>query len=187
MPNEEKTLDDIREEQKRKENKEITLEDIRKKKKYELSKDKRVQIWDTSGIINSNELPKGLTVPDVLWEVKDVNKFRTFSLKTEEPSDGSVRKIEKVATQLKERVSDADIKVIALALEKENSIIRTDDNGIQNIASYLDIPFKGNFFNIETERTWSFYCNACKKWREEKICDNCGNPTVRKPKKFKKV
>ncbi len=188
MPKEEKTLEDVRKEQNKEKNKELTLEDLReRKKKYKVEKTNKNEIWDTSGIINSNEFPKGFTVPEVMREVKDVNKFRTFGLKIEDPSDGAVRKIEKTMAKLKEHLSDADIKVLALAIEKDNTLIRTDDNGIQNMASYLDIPFKGNFFNIETEKKWGLYCDACSKWRESKTCEHCGNLTRRRTKADKKI
>jgi rRNA maturation endonuclease Nob1 len=144
-----------------------------------MRKREAVKIWDASGIMNSLELPSGYTVPEVMSEIKDSNKVKLFDISVTEPSKESLNKIKVVASKLNEhKLSVADQKVLALALEN-NGIIMTNDNGIQNVAEFMGIPFEGNFFEIKRIINWKMYCTACEKYVHERVCD-CGLPAVRR-------
>lgn len=135
------------------------------------------KVWDTSGIINSHLIPEGFTVKEVIEELRDHNSLRAFELQVEQPNELLFKKIVSIEKELNERTSLTDKKVLALALEKRAKIM-TDDNGIQNIASFLGIETEGNFFNIKRPIAWMFFCKACKK-ESKKVCENCGNIATR--------
>lgn len=135
------------------------------------------KVWDTSGIINSMLIPEGYTVQEVLDELKDHNSLRTFDLQVEMPNELLFKKIVSIEKELNERISLTDKKVLALALEKRAKLM-TDDNGIQNIASFLGVETEGNFFNIKKPIMYGFFCTACKK-ESRRVCENCGNAAKR--------
>jgi len=87
------------------------------------------------------------------------------------------------------RVSEADMEVLALALELKLPII-TDDYSIQNLAWHLKVDFitvreKG----IVEEVHWTYRCRGCHKTFDKKLddCPVCGSEvrSYRGPKKRK--
>jgi UPF0271 protein len=114
---------------------------------------RKMKIIDSSAIINSeisfDEVV--FSVPEIVYEIKD-QKSRILldslifsgKIKFLEPSKKSLNKIRRTAGKLGcfRRLSDVDIKVLALAYELEGVLI-TDDYTMQNIAKYLNIPFEG--------------------------------------------
>lgn len=87
-------------------------------------------------------------------------------------------------------LSDADLQVLALALElKEkgcNPYIVTDDYSIQNVANALGILFAPLItFGIRYRFRWTLYCPAChRKYAPDyrsKRCEVCGTELKRKP------
>ena len=89
-------------------------------------------------------------------------------------------------------LSEADLRVLALALELKNSglnpLIVTDDYSIQNVANKIGVDFTSLMtFGIKFRFKWILYCPACyRKYPPDykpKDCEVCGTELKRKPKK----
>ena len=83
------------------------------------------------------------------------------------------------------RLSRADIELLALADEME-AVIISDDYSIQNLASKLGIEFeKFGKEPIREEFQWTFRCKGCGRYYEEeqRDCPVCGSEVVMKRKK----
>jgi len=87
-------------------------------------------------------------------------------------------------------LSDADLQVLALALELKSHgyspLIVTDDYSIQNVANQMGIEFASlATFGIRFRLSWIRYCPACHKRFpancRSKTCDVCGTGLKRKP------
>ena len=153
-------------------------------------------ILDTSAIIYLNdfrEFDEILTVPEVIEEVKDKTskiKLSGINLKVVEPNFIAVKTVETVAhtTGDLEKLSQTDIKILALAKENGYTIV-SDDRNIQNVAEKLGI----NFFSIFNEKiskfiTWKKYCKNCKRYFDSgETCPVCGSKLVRIPVKSEKI
>jgi len=75
------------------------------------------------------------------------------------------------------RVSEADIEVLALALELHLPII-TDDYSIQNLAWHLKVDFiTVRERGIVEEVHWTYRCRGCHKTFDKKLddCPVCGS------------
>jgi UPF0271 protein len=159
---------------------------------------KHVFIIDTSAILSGKNINLGEAVmiisPAVYEELKPGGRdYRTFQFLLEKglsiisPSKESLDIIQKTAEETgdKDRLSTADIEILALALDinKEvgkEAIILTDDYSIQNVASTLDIKYQ-NFSQrgIIKKVNWQYRCPGCKKQfnKSVKICPICGTET----------
>ncbi len=152
-------------------------------------------ILDTSAILSGKPLTLGInntvTTSGVSHELQPGGRdYRTFlflqeqGLKICDPTKESIKKIHEVATESGDinRLSKADIEVLALALEmnqenEENVTILTDDYSIQNVAHALNINFKSiSQDGITKSFKWTYRCSGCgKKFNENiKTCPICG-------------
>jgi len=87
-------------------------------------------------------------------------------------------------------LSDADLQVLALALELKTKgyspLVATDDYSIQNVANQMKIKFASlATFGIRFRLEWVRYCPACHRryppdYKFE-ICEVCGTRLKRKP------
>jgi len=87
-------------------------------------------------------------------------------------------------------LSDADLQVLALALELKTKgyspLVATDDYSIQNVANQMKIKFASlATFGIRFRLEWMRYCPACHRryppdYKFE-ICEVCGTRLKRKP------
>ena len=113
-------------------------------------------------------------------------------LEVREPNPEYVKKIETSSMAVGDLrfLSDADLQVLALALElKEKGYsphIVTDDYSIQNVANQLGIQFAPLMtFGIRYRFRWILYCPAChRKYapnHRSKRCGVCGTELRRKP------
>ena len=158
----------------------------------------KVVIIDTSALLSGKpihiENAEMLTTPAVAAELKPGGRdYRTFQLLQEKglliesPSQESLQKIKKTAEQTGDiqRVSPADIEILALALDIKKAgdrepILLTDDYSIQNVADAAQIPFQSFSQQGITKRfKWFCRCPGCgKQFREPvKICPVCGTET----------
>ena len=84
-------------------------------------------------------------------------------------------------------LSEADISIIALALELSAPLV-TDDFSVANVAATLQVTVKPATGGKEIKqiRKWIYYCSACGKTfsPDQKECPLCGNKLKRKYKKF---
>jgi UPF0271 protein len=110
------------------------------------------------------------------------------------PEDTFLQKIVDMSKKVGDfkNLSEADMKVLALALELKNKgltpLIITDDYSIQNVANKIDIEFTSLItFGIKFRFNWILYCPACfRKYPPDynsQICNTCGTKLKRKPKK----
>ncbi|MBN3037276.1 MAG: ribonuclease VapC [Candidatus Diapherotrites archaeon] len=126
------------------------------------------------------------TVPQVMSEFRDwrskslvsaavhANHLRVYS-----PLQEHVKKVRDTAKRLGEQLSEADIHVLALALELKETII-TDDQGIQNTAKSLGIQFKPVMFREARKRVLKKKCPNCSKQYsgDADWCETCDEKLV---------
>ena len=82
------------------------------------------------------------------------------------------------------KLSDADISIIALALQLEIVLV-TNDYAVANVATTLKIPVKSvGSKGVTHTRRWIAYCSACGRafGPNAKECRLCGNRLRRKYK-----
>jgi UPF0271 protein len=149
-------------------------------------------VLDTSAIIYLNDFrmfEKIFTVKEVIEEVKD--KISTVKLsglnpKIIEPSTKAVEDVKKAARETGdlEGLSQTDLKVLALAKEKNLTII-SDDRSIQNVAEKLGISYISVFVKKITKLIiWKKFCKNCREYYEKgNSCKICGGKLIRVAKK----
>jgi UPF0271 protein len=114
------------------------------------------------------------------------------------PSASSVEKIKESSKTVGDVLflSEADLQVLALALELKDSgflpSIVTDDYSIQNVANQIGVDFTSLMtFGIRFRLYWILYCPAChRKYPADyklKTCKVCGTDLKRKPLSKKPV
>jgi len=137
---------------------------------------------------------KYCTTPAVFDEVKHIKSsqgaiealLEAGSLEVIDPSKASIEKIKSAAKKTGDypRLSQADISIVALALELKTTLV-TDDYAVANVATTLKIPVQSTSGKgISETRKWISYCSACGKafGQTEKECPLCGNRLKRKYK-----
>jgi endoribonuclease Nob1 len=153
-------------------------------------------VLDTSAIIFLNDFrsfDEIITVPEVIEEVKDQTtsmKLFGLNLKIIEPSEDSVKEIKKVAKETGDmhKLSNTDIKVLALAKENNSKLI-SDDRCIQNVAEKIGIECI-SIYNKKITRviTWKRFCKSCRKeYDDVDVCSTCGTILSRKPTNSKDI
>lgn len=124
-----------------------------------------------------------VTVPAVTAELESEaagQRFDVEDVTVFEPSSAAVEQVREAAENVGEELSAADMQVLALALEKD-AIIVSDDYGVQNVASVLDVRYEGFLKEeITDEIEWVYRCTGCGKTfpvavTEGKTCSDCGN------------
>ena len=158
----------------------------------------KVFIIDTSAILSGKpinlENARFVTTPAISKEFSPGGRdYRNFQFLLEKgldifsPSQESINKIKETSkdTGDKDRLSSADIEILALAIDinkdaSKEAIILTDDYSIQNVAHTLKIKFQ-NFSQkrITKKFKWVCRCPGCGKRFSEsiKICPICGTAT----------
>lgn len=112
------------------------------------------KILDAGAMINSDsvEVDEGIyTTPSVINELKDLKSSSLAEvarlqsdLKSLNPKKKYLKEVEKKAKNIGSlsHLSNTDIEVLALALEKQGKIV-TDDYTMQNLAAHLDLEYQG--------------------------------------------
>lgn len=109
-----------------------------------------------------------------------------------DPKSEYVEKIREVVSEMgEEKLSEADLSILALALqlrdEKWSVCIITSDYSVQNLASRLRIEVKPILHKgIREIISWETYCSVCKWAGEEKPgnpCPRCGYALKRRPRR----
>jgi len=134
---------------------------------------RQILIIDTSAILSGKPInfpdSEMITTPSVSEELSPGGRdYRNFEFLKEKgliiqsPSKESILKIKKIAEETGDinRLSNADIELLALALDKimmknRDVCILTDDYSIQNIANNLNIDYK----NISQKSSCNTYKN----------------------------
>lgn len=123
-------------------------------------------VFDTTALIFLSDFTpfeKIYTVDDVVEEVKDRLTSMKLSavlkkMKVVEPDKASIEDVKAIAKETGDfaKLSDTDVKVIALAKQLDCTII-SDDYNIQNVAGHLGIAYV-SVFNPAIKKL--------KKWRK---------------------
>ena len=144
-----------------------------------MKKKEPVLIYDTSAFIGGMD-PQAIqidqwTTPENLEEIRNKNTkeilkmaIKTGRMKLRSPSQKFIKTIIEAAKKTGDfqKLSEIDIKVLALALEFNsenwNPILMTDDYSIQNVASHLKIEYKSvTEAGIRTQLRWKVFCPGC--------------------------
>ncbi|HEX54588.1 MAG: ribonuclease VapC [Candidatus Altiarchaeales archaeon] len=150
---------------------------------------KKNRILDTSGILRSrldfSNFRYHIT-NSVLHELKDENvkaaiesAIKSGNVILSEASDEYVAKVIEKARETGDimKLSNTDIEILAVALEKNLSIV-TDDYSIQNVASHLNLDYEPVTQNgIKRSVKWKKICPFCDReyHSDKKECDVCGS------------
>lgn len=104
-----------------------------------------------------------------------------------EPSSKSIVRVRQEAQRTGDlpRLSEADIQILALALDLGAMLI-TDDYSIQNVAKSMGVEYRGAGLKpIREQRRWYYRCTGCGKYWEDPLetCRVCGSAikTTRRP------
>jgi UPF0271 protein len=134
------------------------------------------------------------TTEAVFDEVKHIKKshgaiealLESNSLQVITPDKKSTERVLAAARRTGDyaKLSDADISILALALQLKITLI-TDDYAVANVATTMNIPVRSLASRgISQTRKWITYCSACGKsfGANAKECRFCGNRLRRKYK-----
>ena len=134
------------------------------------------------------------TVYEVIKELEDEQSKDRFSyfinsgkIKIKEPKLELVEEVAKKSQISGDNLSLTDVKLIALALELDSSII-TEDYGIQNVSTIMNVKSKSiRESGIKKVINWEYYCMGCRRIysKEKEICQDCGSIIKRRPKSKK--
>ncbi|MBN2014494.1 MAG: hypothetical protein JW778_04885 [Candidatus Altiarchaeota archaeon] len=154
----------------------------------------KTRILDTSGILRSDldfSEDRFLITNDVLIELQDEtakiaveSAIMRGNIQVRDPDEEYIKEIKQAAEETGdlEKLSDADIGILALALEKKLPII-TDDYNIQNVASTINLDYeKSSQEGIKKKLRWIKVCEGCGSKHSDNslICGVCGSPLRRK-------
>jgi UPF0271 protein len=108
-----------------------------------------------------------------------VGYLKEAALSIQEPSKEALMKVRKASqgTGDDARLSEADLTVLALALDTGGTIL-TDDYSIQNLATSMGIPFRTiSQKGIQGLFKWNYRCKGCRKVFScaQKECPVCGS------------
>lgn len=111
------------------------------------------------------------------------------NLKVVDPELEHTRAVKKAAEKTGDlqRLSEADISVLALALQMKGTLV-TDDYALANVAATMSIKVSSSSGKgIREVRKWISYCSACGKafGPNETECPLCGNKLKRRYKVVK--
>jgi UPF0271 protein len=147
-----------------------------------------------TGILFLSSACSYYTTPAVFDEVKHIKKSHgaieaLLESNTLRVVNSDRKSIEKVVAAAKRtgdytKLSQADISIIALALQLKIALM-TNDYAVANVASTLKIPVKSTAGKgIKETRKWIAYCSACGRafGPDAKECRLCGNRLRRKYK-----
>ncbi|MFW5902615.1 MAG: NOB1 family endonuclease [archaeon] len=113
-----------------------------------------IKIMDASAVINAYSLQENeemYTTPSVIEELKNIaskslaeSALAKGKLEVVSPKEEDIKEIKKKAREVgsEDHLSETDIDVLALALEKKGELI-TDDYTMQNLAAHLNIKYRG--------------------------------------------
>lgn len=136
---------------------------------------------------SSRELPfdDPATVPAVTAELESSDarvRYDVESVPVYAPPEDAVAEVRDAADDLEEDLSDADVQVLALALDRSATVV-SDDYGVQNTAAALDIDYEGfTQEEITEEVEWRRVCEDCGREVDADRCPTCGGDVTRVPR-----
>lgn len=122
-------------------------------------------------------------VQEVLDEAKSSearNRLRNMDYSVWEPSQDSLEEVKQRSDDINSPTSEADEKLLALALEKDITMV-TDDKPLQNLALHLDVSFEGFLDDPAEEKfRWQRVCENCGRQVSGESCPSCGSTRLRR-------
>lgn len=142
--------------------------------------DTNILIHATPQAVNHNTL---LTTPAVTAELqssKAKHAFDTAAITITEPKNETVEHVRETSNTANLDLSQEDIELIALALEKDATLV-TDDRFMQETAHRLDIEVDGVQREPVTDtEEWTWICKRCRtELGTEKQCPKCNGDPIR--------
>ncbi len=147
-------------------------------------------VLDANVFIHGNQydlavLEHPLTVPAVTAELRSTEaqiRFDIDDVTVVEPDGDTVEAVALAAREKGEPLSDTDIALIALARDRD-AVLVTDDYGMQNVATAIDVDFMGFLQDEITEEIdWTYVCVECGKELSMDVdrCPVCGGDVDRR-------
>lgn len=137
-----------------------------------------------------------LTTSAVIGEIGHIKKSHAVldalldsgNLSVVDPDSASIEAAAAAAKKTGDsaRLSDADVSVLALALQTKSTLV-SDDYAVANVAATLGIAVEmSSGKGIREKRRYITYCSACGRafGPGDKECPLCGNVLKRKYKKI---
>jgi len=127
-----------------------------------------------------------VTVPAVTAELESRDAGRRLdvdAIPVYEPAPEYVQRITAQVESLMEDLSETDVQVLALALERD-AVVVSDDYGVQNVAASMDIDYEGFLQEEITEQIqWQYRCTNCGETVDEEMesCPTCGGAVEQAP------
>ncbi len=155
------------------------------------------KLLDTSAIYRTNlDFSQGSYVitNNVLLEITDEitksvidSALRNGRIELDEPRPEYLEKVRKAAEKTGDigRLSGTDIELLALALEKKDYFIVTDDYSIQNMCKNLNIGYERSVQDgIKRKLSWCMVCEGCGRRYDYSTklmeCEICGSKLIKK-------
>ncbi|WP_290901185.1 PIN domain-containing protein [Ferroglobus sp.] len=139
-----------------------------------------MHVLDATAIIARKKVENAVTTPEVVEEIKDEDSklyLDVSGIKVEKVKEKFVKEVLEVAKKTGDihKLSEADISVLAKALEYKATII-TDDYAVQNVAKALKLKFEPVIHSgIRKSFKWIKVCRGCGRKIESDICPVCGS------------
>ncbi len=145
-------------------------------------------VLDASAFLSGKDFPAHYELyssPRILEEVRHGRMKRRLDYLIESglrvmlPSSETIEDVKQCALDTGDiaRVSEADIEILSLAKELD-AVLLTDDYSIQNLASVLDVEYKGVALKEITQTIkWRFRCKGCGRYWDKMHdpCPVCGS------------
>lgn len=126
---------------------------------------------------------KGLTVKEVIDELESdqgKNMLRNIDYEVRHASADSLKKVNEKSQTINSPTSEADEKLLALAIDMDKPIL-TDDIALQNLALHLSVDFKGFLEDEINEKfEWKIICENCGSEVLNDRCSSCGSTRLRR-------
>ena len=158
-----------------------------------------MKVLDASGILRSdlNFTDDIYCIPNsVMLEIHDDTTkslidlaIRRGNIKIINPGKKSLKMAIKAAEMTGDiaTLSDSDLDILALAIEKNLKIV-SDDYALQNTASYVGLEYEASVHDpIKREIIWQSVCSGCGMEYGTGFkapCRICGSRVLRKPKRY---
>lgn len=143
-------------------------------------------VIDTNVLVHSRgnvDFDQVYVVPEVIEEVKSArgkNILSSLEYEVLEPTEAEVKEVQELADELNSPTSDTDEKLVALAKERDMTLV-TDDKAMQNLCLHLDVDFEGfHDPDLEDKYQWKKLCANCGNDLSTLPCPRCGSRQLRR-------
>lgn len=123
-----------------------------------------------------------VTVPEVTEEIRDSLsgiKFDTLDVAIKEPKEEFIEKVKGKRDKVNVEVSDTDLKLLSLAMEKD-AVLVSDDYPLLDLADHLHVDYTSFLTEgITRQKSWVMICPGCGKSVQGSKCSRCGLEPVR--------